>query len=125
MAKKVKKKMAEEEKIAKFSFPHFDVVGFIEHEMEQSYATLLSLACALALAVVSWRLTLAGEASSLPLLAYSLGALALGFGGAVGMVFLIRYFRPKSEEYRKGDWATLIMMYLFLWLGLWALLLNL
>lgn len=124
MAKKVKKRMEEDNPYTKFQFPHFDAVGFIEHELEQSYATLLSFTTGIAAGLGAWALTRYGMSSALGVLPFSLFALVLGVVGAFGLVYLIRLFRPKWEEYRRGDWASLIMVYVFFWLGLWALFLN-
>ncbi len=109
-----------------FRFPEFDVVGFIEHELEQSYATALTLLFAVGIALVSWRLTLLGTSLGSGLVGIFSGvAGVVGIAAAVVMVYLIGRARPLSGEYRKGDWATLIAIYIFLWLGFWALFLNL
>lgn len=125
MAKKVRKRLEEDQKVKEFQFPHFDARGFIQHELEQSYATAVSLTFALILAVVSWQLTVVGLANStVGVLPFALGSLALGAAGGVGMSLVIRRFRPKAEEYKRGDWVGLIMTYVFLWAGIWALLVN-
>ncbi|MDE1822308.1 MAG: hypothetical protein KGJ23_07080 [Euryarchaeota archaeon] len=125
MAKKVKKRVEEDQHVKEFKFPHFDARAFILHELEQSYATAIALSLALLLAVVSWQVTVAGLGSgSTGVLPFALGALAMGVAGAVAMVFLIQKVRPKAEEYKRGDWASLVMTYLFLWAGIWALLVD-
>ena len=128
MAKKVRKKLEEDEAAREFAFPHFDVREFVIHELEQSYATALALVFAALLALVSWQLTLLGSpggaASGVGVLALSRGALALGAVWAFAMSHVLRRVRPKSEEYRRGDGASLVLVYVFLWLGLWALFLN-
>lgn len=125
MAKKVRKRLEEDQKVKEFEFPHFDARGFIHHELEQSYATAVSLTFAILLAVVSWRLTAAGLANpAIGILPFVLGSLALGVVGAFAMSLVLRRYRPKAEEYKRGDWVGLLMTYLFLWAGLWALLVN-
>lgn len=125
MAKK--KQLKEDAKYKNFQLPEFDVRGFIVHELEQTYATTFALIFALVFGLLSWRITLLGLAdTAVGVLPFSLGCLALGIAGAVVMVFVVRHLRhPKSQEYRKGDWASLIAVYCFLWLGTWALFLNL
>ena len=125
MAKKVRKRLEEDQKLKEFEFPRFDVRKFILHELEQSYATALALSCALVVAAASWWLTVQGLGNpGVGLLPFALGSLALGIGGTFVMVFLVRKVRPLAEEYRRGDWAGLIVTYLFLWAGLWALLVD-
>lgn len=124
MAKK--KQLKEEAKYKEFQFPEFDVRGFILHELEQSYATTFALLFALAIGALSWRVTLLGLGSSIGVLPFSLGCIGLGIAGAILMTLVVRHLRaPKSGEYRKGDWASLVAVYVFLWLGTWALFLNL
>lgn len=124
MAKKVKKKVEEDEDYKAFSFPEFDVVGFIEHELEQTSATMLAVIMAVTVAIVSWRLSLYGFSSGLST-GLTVIDLVIGIGGAVMLPFLVLRLREKATDYRKGDWATLIAVYFFMWLGLWSLLLNL
>jgi hypothetical protein len=125
MAKKVRKKLDEDEKYHKFQFPEFDVRGFILHELEQSYATLYALGFAVLFALAAWRITLVGLSNSLGVLPFSLACIGVGIAGDVVMLLVVRKFRhPSSLEYRRGDWASLASVYLFLFLGIWALLLN-
>ncbi len=124
MAKKAKKKIEEDDEYKAFSFPEFDVRGFIHHELEQTSATGIAVILALAVAIASWVLTSYGEGAGLTTSFAVISAL-LGLAGAVSLPFLIRFVREKAEEYRMGDWASLIAIYVFLWLGVWSLLLNL
>jgi uncharacterized membrane protein YidH (DUF202 family) len=123
MAKKVKKKGDEDEEFKAFHFPHFDVPGFIHYELEQTYATLISLLFAVGMAALSWWLTSYGSGIGLSL-DLSLVALLIGFVAMALLPFAIIRFRERAHEYRKGDWVTLLLIYLFLWLALWTLLLN-
>lgn len=119
MAKKVKKKIDEDEEYKKFRFPDFDVPGFIEHELEQTSATFLSVLLAVAVSVLSWWLTARGGVT------FAIVSLVIGAGVAAAFPFLVLRLREKATEYRKGDWATLLALYIFMWLGLWSLFLNL
>ena len=124
LAKKVKKKGEEEDEYKTFHFPEFDVAGFVNYELEQTSATLISVALGLLVAIVSWRMTLLGGTTGAMAVDLSLLALLVGLGGAIGLPFLIKAVRTKAETYRKGDWASLIALYVLLWLGLWSLFLN-
>jgi di/tricarboxylate transporter len=125
MAKKVRKDPAKRDTVKEFHFPEFDVRGFIEHELEQSYATTMSLVFAVVVALASWRLSVLGSSlGSIYLPALTAVALLLGIVCAVAVVLMIGRARPRSSDYRKGDWASLIVIYLFFWLGFWALFLN-
>ncbi len=123
MAKKVKKKIEEDDQYKAFSFPEFDVRGFIHHELEQTSATAFAIFLSIGVALVSWYLTSYGEAINLTT-SLAVVSAVIGIIGAVVLPLLIRFFREKAGEYRTGDWATLIAIYVFLWLGLWSLLLN-
>ena len=54
MAKKAKRKLAEDEKFETFVFPDFDERKFLTHEYEQSIATAISVGLAILLAGLSW-----------------------------------------------------------------------
>lgn len=123
MAKKVKKKLEEDEDYKSFQFPHFDVVKFIHYELEQTSATIWSLVWALGMSIVSWRVTLYGDSMGYGVAA-SVAALTVGIVVMAILPFFIRWAREKAVTYRTGDWATLLVVYLFLWLGIWNLLLN-
>lgn len=123
MAKKSRQKVDEEEKAKAFKFPEFDVRAFLEYELEQTRAVIIALVFSVVMIVVAWRLTLYGVAQGLGGV-YGGICILLGFIVAIVLVFAIRWLRPKAKDYRKGDWAMLILLYLFLYLGVWALLLN-
>jgi uncharacterized membrane protein len=123
MAKKVKKG-EEEDKYKTFHFPEFDVASFIAYELEQTAATMISMGLGLLVAIISWRMTVFGGTTGSMAVDLSLLALLIGLAGAVALPFLIKAARTKAQEYRNGDWAVLILLYLFLWLGLWSLFLN-
>jgi hypothetical protein len=124
LAKKVKKKEDDGEDYKTFHFPEFDVVSFIRYELEQTFATFIAVTLAVLVAVLSWRMTVYGGVTGSMAVDLSLLALLVGFGCAVGLPFLVKAVREKASEYRKGDWAALIAVYFFMWLGLWSLFLN-
>lgn len=123
MAKKAKKKLEEDDDYKAFHFPHFDVVEFIHYELEQTSATVMAVVAALAVALLSWGLTVYGMGIQLEV-AFALVSLMIGFVVMGLFPFLVRWAREKAPTYRTGDWATLLLIYLFLWLGIWNLLLN-
>ena len=113
MAKKVKRKSEEEGEPA-FEFPTFDERGYLQHEYEQLYATVT----AFVIGVLVGGFAFLVGALNLPYFV----PLAVGFGGTVGGAFAIRQIRPASSDYTKGDWATLIVLIFFGFLGIWFLL---
>ena len=123
MAKKARKLLETKEEFEQFQFPKFDEGKFILYELEQSSATLFSIALAVLVALATWRLTLYGLGQGAGTI---FGAISVVIGIGVGILlpFLIRAVRELSATYKKGDWAMLIILYLFLWLGLWTILLN-
>ena len=117
MAKKVKKKLEEDEEARSFTFPEFDVPGFLKHEFEQSAATLIAVLLSVVLALVCFGL----DRTILPVVV----PLGVGIALIVASPFVIMRLRPDTSGYTKGDWAGLIVTELFGWLGVWFLLLNL
>ena len=118
MAKKVRKKL-EEEEAAAFEFPVFDEHGFVTKEFEMMGALVLAGLIAILLGVVAWTLTASGKTGAAAAVPW-----ALGFLGIIASPFLIRRIRAKSSLYTKGDWAGLIALEFFGWLALWFVLLN-
>lgn len=45
-----------------------------------------------------------------------------GLAVVIGSPFLIRRLRAAAATYTKGDWAGLILVELFGWLGIWFVL---
>ena len=114
MAKKARKKPEEEES---FEFPVFDEPGFLAHEFEQYYATMIAFVLGLVIGGASYAIS--GVAGS------PWGGFGVGIAAIVGSVFAIRSIRPRSREYTKGDWAALIVLMFFAFLGVWFLLADL
>jgi hypothetical protein len=121
MAKKAKRKLAEDEKFETFQFPEFDERKFLEHEYEQSIATVLAVAIAIGLAVVGWAVDRAIGANS----PYLEVPWVIGVAGVVACPYVIRAVRPLAGEYTKGDWGWLILTTFMGWLGIWFLLADL
>ena len=115
MAKKARKKLEEDAEPA-FEFPEFDVRKFVHHEFEQSSASIFAIVVAVVLSLASFGLSYLGILAIVPLL--------VGLAGIVFSPFVLQRIRPKAVEYTKGDWAGLIVIELFGWLGGWFLLLN-
>ncbi len=116
MAKKAKRKLEEDDEYKSFQFPEFDDTKFLAHEFEQTYATAIAFGVAGAMAVVAYLIDRANVPAVVAVVASILILLSAPF--------LIQRLRPLSTEYTKGDWAGLIVMMLFGWLGLWFVLLN-
>lgn len=116
MAKKVRRKL-EEEEAAAFEFPVFDETSFTTKEFELGAGLLLAGIITLAIGFVSWAVTVVLGSPWVPL--------ALGIFAIILSPFAIQRLRKLSSLYTKGDWAGLIMMEFFGWFALWFLLLNL
>ncbi|HXQ94656.1 MAG TPA: hypothetical protein VN864_05775 [Thermoplasmata archaeon] len=116
MAKKARRK-AEEEEANEFTFPEFDERNFLRHEYEQTFAMGIALAIAIGLGAISWAIDSAGLPVVIPIV---VAAAAIVFSP-----FLYLRIRDIAGEYTKGDWAGLILMETFGWLGIWFLLLDL
>jgi hypothetical protein len=116
MAKKVRRKLEEEEEAA-FEFPVFDEMAFVTKEFELTTALALAGVFAVLLGIVSWVLTTSGLGWYI--------VLPLGIFLLAVTPFVIRRLRVKSSTYTKGDWAGLLALEFFAWLALWFVLLNL
>lgn len=118
-----KKKKLEDEDAPGFEFPEFDERAFVEHESEQTIATALALGIAIALSIVSFAIdAFAGRAmvgGTDPLVFVPP---VLGVAVVIASPFLIGRLRPASSEYTKGDWASLILIEIFGWIGIWFVL---
>lgn len=120
MAKKARKRLEEAEATA-FEFPEFDERGFMDHEFEQSFATAISLAIAVALGAVSFALTHALANAGAGILE-GIVPVVVGIGIIASTPLFVGRLRAKASTYTKGDWASMILMELFGWLGVWFLL---
>jgi hypothetical protein len=115
MAKKVRKKL-EEEEAASFEFPAFDELAFVKKEYELTGALTLASVIAVLLGIVDWAISVGGIPWYVPFL--------LGLAGIIASPYVIRALRKGSTIYTKGDWAGLIALEFFGWLALWFVLLN-
>jgi hypothetical protein len=115
MAKKVRKRL-EEEEAAAFEFPVFDEVAFVTKEFEMMGAVLLAGGIAIVLGVIGWVLSVSGLSVWVPF--------GLGILGIVLSPYVIQRVRRRSSTYTKGDWAGLLAVEFFGWLALWFVLLN-
>lgn len=111
MAKKAKRKI-EEEEVSKFEFPVFDEHAYIAHELQLTWATLIAFGVAVMAAVLS---------AVVGLSLAPIAGLAIGIALVIANPLLIRSVLPKSSDYTKGDWAGVIAITFFGWLGLWFL----
>lgn len=120
MAKKVKRKLEEDDEAKSFKFPEFDEQAFFEREFEQGRAVWLAIAFAVSFGVLAYVLSWVFHLIGIP----------QGLSAAVVLPllilspFVIRRLRPKAKSYARGDWASLLMLEIFGWLGIWFLLLN-
>ena len=115
MAKKAKLKTGSDEH--HFEFPVFDEGKFVVHELEQSRATIVALTLTVALGAASWAVDWLHGLWFIPIL--------LGLAVLVFTPYIVQLVRPASADYTKGEWAGLIMLEFFGWMGLWFLLLDL
>jgi hypothetical protein len=120
VAKKARRKLEEEDEVHTFQFPPFDETAFLAHEFEQSRATGIAFGIALGLGAISYlidRANLGGFLIVLPVV--------VGLGVIAFSPYLFQRLRPNTApEYTRGDWASLLLMQIFGWLGFWFLLLN-
>lgn len=94
---------------------------FIAHEVEQTFATGFALIVAVLLGAVSFAIDKAiGGTSFGPFV-----PIPVGIAVIVLSPWLLQRLRTGKPEYTRGDWATVILMELFGWLGIWFVLTNL
>ena len=117
MAKKVRQKLEEAEAARHFEFPTFDEPKFLRHEFEQTSATILAFLFSLGLGVLSFVVT---KATLSGLLAAALALVVVGF-----TPWLVRRIRSSASDYTRGEWAGLLLLEIFGWLGFWFLLSDL
>lgn len=115
MAKKVRRKL-EEEEAASFEFPVFDEVGFMTKEFELTGGLVFASVIAFLLGVMSWAVSAVGLPPYVPF--------PLGIVGLIASPYVLGRLRAKSSLYTKGDWAGLLALEFFGWLALWFVLLD-
>ncbi len=114
MAKKVRQKLEEADQARAFEFPTFDEPKFLSHEFEQTMATLLVFGFSLGLGALSFLVTW----SALP----GLVAAAISLMIVVFTPWIVQRIRPLASQYTRGEWAGLLLLEIFGWLGFWFLL---
>ncbi len=115
MAKKARQKSEETE--SAFEFPEFDEKGFLDHEFEQFYATIIAFILGVVVGVAAYIVGRLGLSWEIPF--------GVGLAGVAAGALLIRQLRPASTDYTKGDWASLVLLMFFGFLGFWLLLAGL
>jgi hypothetical protein len=120
MAKKARKKLEDDAEASSFQFPEFDEPAFMAHEFEQTIAMGFALVVAVALAAVSFALDRGLSGFSQPTLQW-LVPLAVSIGVIAFSPLILRRLRTGAPEYTRGDWATVILLEVFGWLGFWFL----
>lgn len=115
MAKKVRRKL-EEEEAAAFEFPVFDEAAFVKKEFELTWALALATVITVVLGVLAWFATRSGIGWYVP---FPLGVLAIGLSPT-----LIGRVRRSSTLYTRGDWAGLIALEFFGFIAIWFVLVN-
>lgn len=89
--------------------------------MEQTFATGFALAIAVLLGAVSFLIDKAiGGTSFGPFV-----PIVVAIPVIVLTPWILQRLRSGKPEYTRGDWATVILMELFGWLGIWFVLTNL
>jgi hypothetical protein len=116
MAKKVRRKL-EEEEAAAFEFPTFDEVAFTTKEFELTFAVALAGVISIVMGVLSWVLSVSGLYWYI---VFPIGLVLLGISPS-----MISRLRAKSPLYTKGDWAGILALEFFGWLALWFVLQSL
>jgi hypothetical protein len=113
MAKKQRQKI-EEEKATAFEFPVFDETAFIKHELDLSWATVIALTMAILLGVLGAAVVHVGLPYTVPIV--------IGILGIASIPSTIQTVRHSREVYTKGDWAGILAVAIFVWIGVWFLL---
>ena len=121
MAKKARKKLEEEAEAASFSFPEFDEEAFVRHEFEQTIAMGFAVAVSILLAVLSFGLDRGLSGVSPSTLQWVL-PVVIALAVTAFSPFLLQRLRNGAPDYTRGDWATVILLEVFGWIGFWFLL---
>ena len=116
MAKKVRRKL-EEEEAAAFEFPPFDEPAFAAKEYELTYGLAFASGITLFMGILSWALSVSGF--------YWYVVFPLGVLLMFASPYIIRMFRSKASIFTRGDWAGLMALEFFGWLALWFVLQSL
>jgi len=108
-----KKRRKEEDK--EFEFPEFNEEEFLRKEITGTKVMILTIILAIAAAIVSYFLTLAG-------------VVIVAFFAGLAFVFLLKYFvrifNIDIGKFERKDWLSHGFTFFFAWLAIWVLLLN-
>jgi len=110
-----KRKKEEEEEPYEFKLPEFDEREFMEKEVVKTKAAIVTIGYAVVIAIASLGLTL--------LVQPALGGL-VGIIGLVMIGYVFDHVGVDTSAFDKKDWMGPGMIYIFIWLGIWVLLLN-
>ena len=118
MAKKRRKdRDKEEEEEYEFRPPEFEEEEFLKKEMADTWAIIVTVLYAIALAVVAWAMTLASRDLAGP-------AFLVAVAGAIALKWLYPLFKVNTKGFQKRNWAGNIGTFFFTFLAIWILLLN-
>jgi hypothetical protein len=115
MAKKVRQKPTETEE-SRFEFPVFDEAGYVAHELELTAGMALAILWAVIGGVLS--AFVGYYASSLGIG----GPIAVGFVVVLSSFFAFPTVHDKISTYTRTEWAGVVALEVFGWLGIWFLL---
>ena len=115
MAKKVRRKLEDEEPA--FEFPAFDEAAFASKEFELTYGLAWAAGLTLLMGILSWVLSVSGV--------YWYVVFPIGVVLLAASPYIIGWLRSQSSVYTKGDWAGLMALEFFGWLALWFVLQSL
>jgi hypothetical protein len=116
VAKKVRRRPDEEAEEKAFDFPVFDEASFAAKEFALTNGVLLASGIAIALGAFSWVCTSLGAPWYLPFpVAFLLAVLSPAFLGRL---------LPGSSAYTRGDWAGMVALEFFGFLGVWFVLVK-
>ncbi len=111
MAKRRRKDEEEEE----FKLPEFNEEEFLRKELIGTKVMILTVLLAIAGAVIAYLLTRAG-------------VVVVAFFAGISLIFLLKYvtkfFGIDSSKFERRDWFGHWITYIFAWLAIWILLLN-
>ena len=116
MAKKVRRKPDEEAEEKAFDFPVFDKTAFASKEFQLTWAVVLGAVVAVVLGAFGSFCT----GSHLPWYV----PFPVGFLLVLLSPWLFGWVLPSSTTFTKGDWAGVVALEFFGFLGVWFVLVN-
>jgi hypothetical protein len=117
MAKKARQKPEEKTVESTFEFPVFDEAAYIRHELEVTLGMGLAIVWAVIAGVLSTFVSILGGSS-----------LTIAAPLAIGILIILSSFvvfpavHSSVSTYTKTEWAGLVALQVFGWIGLWFLL---